>query len=432
MTDTPRCAASARPLRWLGLAVACALAAAVSLSPAHAQELDPCVAAESQGEAPIDLAGDESGLGGTGRAGDESGLGGTGRAGDESGLGGTGVYGTVRAFGSICVNGLRIHYPEDATFHRNGEAGDVSELAIGEVVWLRARLRGGSYTTERIEANSAVVGRIQGIDAAARLLRVDGRNVRVPEARGDSGDVVAGGFAALRVGMTVDVSGLPQAEDAVDGAGGGDAIVASRIERAPAGERFRGPSLGRLLRDSVGLRVLSLEGYVQQRAGLDRLRVAGLELDVSGVRAAAARVVPGTLVRATVRVARDGSLVVERPAERGPGRPAPAGSSVEPRDPAEPAEFVESIERVDEVEAVDRVESVERVDVIEKVETIDRVETVDRIGTASRIDAIERVEVSERVERVDRVERVEKIERVERSDRIERPTSDIRIERIEK
>ncbi|MBW2294753.1 MAG: hypothetical protein JRG94_20940 [Deltaproteobacteria bacterium] len=82
--------------------------------------------------------GDESGLGGTGlRGSEESGIGGTGYSGgdgdeEESGIGGTGVFGTITAFGSICVNGLRIHYDDETPITLDGKASTTGALAIGQ------------------------------------------------------------------------------------------------------------------------------------------------------------------------------------------------------------------------------------------------------------------------------------------------------------
>ena len=51
----------------------------------------------------------------------------------DNGIGGTGVVGTIRGFGSIIVNGLRIAYPERVRVKIDGAAARVSDLRVGHV-----------------------------------------------------------------------------------------------------------------------------------------------------------------------------------------------------------------------------------------------------------------------------------------------------------
>lgn len=411
--------------------LACWIAAAL---PASAQDSDPCRIAEAVVDVltPVELAGDESGLGGTGYvgdesglggtgyagdesglggtgyAGDESGLGGTGYAGDESGLGGTGVYGTIRGFGSLCVNGLRVEYEDDVDMFRNGVEAELSDLAVGQVVWLRVRLQDGRYSTNRIAVYSAVVGQIESIDARARSLRVEGRRVVVPELA--DREVVSGGFASLRVGAVVDVSGLADANGA---------IVASRIAADASQRRFNGPPLKDLLREARDLRALSLEGYLQDRPAVDRLRVGGVELDVSGIRTRVEGIATGTRVRARLRVAADGSLVVERPRAR---TPQPARPELAADDGSRQESAPGSIAADTLVGTLDRPEPVDLPDNLS-----DKVEPVDRID---KVEPVERIDRVEPVDRIDRVEPVERIDRVQKVPRVDVPRGDFKLERL--
>ncbi|MCP4038169.1 MAG: hypothetical protein GY733_14610 [bacterium] len=212
----------------LALLLACLLLA----TPAFAQ--NPCVAAN--GEAAVLLAdadsgisgtgragGDESGLGGTGRSGgDESGFGGTGYSGgDESGIGGTGVFGTITAFGSICVNGLRVHYDQQTPIYIDGQPAAIESLAIGQVVAVQATGHGDELQALHVEIRRALEGPVNRIDAEAGLLYVMDSPVALnPEA------LAAG--PELRVGTRVSVSGLRR---------GDGVVVASRLASAGEGER---------------------------------------------------------------------------------------------------------------------------------------------------------------------------------------------------
>jgi len=100
-----------------------------------------------------------------GKPGDH-GIGGTGAAPPEKpeedrGIGGTGVIGTIRRFGSIVVNGLRISYPKDVIVLRDGEPSDVQALRIGHVVRVVAEKQRGSLTTHTINVTSEVIGVVE-------------------------------------------------------------------------------------------------------------------------------------------------------------------------------------------------------------------------------------------------------------------------------
>jgi hypothetical protein len=239
------------------------------------------------------LGGDDSGIGGTGLGEDDPGIGGTGPGGggDDSGVGGTGIggaisvartgiYGTITSFGSICVNGKRIHVdPEPGSgrsveFVRNGRAASARELAVGRVVWIDARRRKGSaeFDAHRVHVVSALVGRVEAVAPRKRWLRVDGVWIDVPrEALVDG----ASGPLTVRRGETVDVSGLPAH---------GGRIAASRVDRvAPWTPRWRAPALATLLRASPRARHLSIEGLVSSVGG-ERFAVPGLEVAAPAMR----------------------------------------------------------------------------------------------------------------------------------------------------
>lgn len=145
------------------------------------------------------------------------------RKGRDRGIGGTGVIGTIRRFGSIVVNDLRIAYPADVTVLIDGEVKSAAALRLGQVVEVVAQGGPGRLATRRIEVSSEVVGPIEAL--ALPHLTVLGQDVLVEDllAKDQLAKDGAGlPVPALRPGEIVAVSGLRR----LDGT-----IIASRIER---------------------------------------------------------------------------------------------------------------------------------------------------------------------------------------------------------
>ncbi|MEM7410311.1 MAG: DUF5666 domain-containing protein [Myxococcota bacterium] len=320
-----------------------------SSSPAAAQL--PCVEFAQRG-------GDD-GIGGTGRSSGvdgEDGLGGTGRdPGD--GIGGTGIYGAITGFGSICVNGLRIHYDEEVPVERDGVPGTLRDLAVGRVVWALADVREGELWATSLSVESALRGPIEALAPQGRRFRVAGVEVRVPEGVPSPG-------AALAAGQSVEVSGFWR--DA-------GTLVASRVERAPAGPalqrpRFDGPARVR------GLGWVSLEGHVTP------LRPETARADVArGVQGLALERAPapdGTRVWVEVRPVA-GSWRPERVRERVERPPATRRPSPDRTRPTTPDRAPEPVPAPD-LERPERVERPERPLPPERPPTLDRIEPIDR------------------------------------------------------
>ncbi|RYC30679.1 hypothetical protein D3273_17695 [Lichenibacterium minor] len=163
-------------------------------------------------------------------AGADRGLGGTGATaadpaetlGQDRGIGGTGVIGTIRRFGSIVVNDLRVTFPPGVPVTIDGRPATVRDLKLGHVVQVLARRRGGVLATRAIVARSEVVGPVDAVGEGTIV--VLGQRVALP-------DGVA--VPARRAGDHLAVSGLRR----LDGT-----VVASLVERRPAGaEQLHGP-----------------------------------------------------------------------------------------------------------------------------------------------------------------------------------------------
>lgn len=158
----------------------------------------------------------DQGIGGTGARPTE----GTGVEGDR-GIGGTGVIGTIRGFGSIIVNDLRIAYPRDVAVYVDGAPARVSDLRIGHVVRVAALGPEAGLTTHRIDVTSEVVGPVESV-AHGRLM-VLGQRVAIAGLK----------MPTRTVGDWVAVSGLRRPDGVV---------VASLIEPRPSGQaRVAGP-----------------------------------------------------------------------------------------------------------------------------------------------------------------------------------------------
>jgi hypothetical protein len=197
----------------------------------------------------------DEGVGGTGRGTPREGVGGTGRSG---GVGGTGIYGTITGFGSICVNGERVHYEDDVPVERGNAAAATSDLAVGHRVWVVAREAEGELHAESIVIVPAAGGQVGELDETAGRFEVDGRWVWLTN---ETSLVTASGEPAEQgelEGAQVMVFGL------VDPAGD---LVATRVELLVEGDTAAATPL--LLEDQLAARddltTVSVEGLVLAR-----------------------------------------------------------------------------------------------------------------------------------------------------------------------
>jgi hypothetical protein len=157
------------------------------------------------------------GIGGTGQVAQRPGLGGTGQV-AEGGLGGTGIVGVVTGFGSICVNGVKVEFDGGTPVQRDGRPSSLNELAVGQVVALRAQGSGERFQAERIAVLDAVVGPLGMLDRSTGRLEVMGQRVTALEVQDLEG---------VGVGDWVRVSGQRRADGE---------IRASRVQAVPPGE----------------------------------------------------------------------------------------------------------------------------------------------------------------------------------------------------
>ena len=265
----------------------------------------------------------------------DQGIGGTGARPDDMpgegdrGIGGTGVIGTIRRFGSIVVNDLRIAYPDDVSVRIDGVPARAADLRVGHVVHVVARADAGGLATRRIDVTREVVGPVES---------VSGGNLVVLGQR-----VAASGIAGRwAVGDRVAVSGLRRPDGIVvaslierqtDGSArvagpvrrdrdghlaigglrlaGADALPVGR-RAAVAGEAAGGvihvAQASEALTFPPGLSRVSVEAYVGRSKGRMTL---GSGLDVAGTPGAAVPRRGSVRAVLTTRPAADGRLTVE-------------------------------------------------------------------------------------------------------------------------
>ena len=157
---------------------------------------------------------ESGGIGGTGMLAGKPGIGGTGNR--EGGVGGTGIVGIITGFASICVNGVEVQFDADTPVSENGQPGSPKQLAVGQVVAVRAQGVGQELSASRIAMIHAAVGPVDAINSAAGEFSVLGQTVRPLDKT-----LMVG----MRTGNWVRVSGHRLAQEE---------IAASRIEAIAA------------------------------------------------------------------------------------------------------------------------------------------------------------------------------------------------------
>ena len=279
----------------------------------------------------------------------DRGIGGTGVAdgSDERdrdrGIGGTGVVGTIRRFGSIVVNGLRIKYPRDVVVRIDGTRAKLADLKLGHVVQVLAHPRRTGLSTHMIDVTSEVVGPVESVSQKAMIVlgqmvtlsEIDQRaswqvgdwvavcGLRLPDA------TIVASLVSPRQQGTARVSGL--LEDGQNGLASIGGLALDGIDPALIGTRltveghFRGDSLSVTNTRNEGAELLAhrpkqlfVEAYVARHATDIRL---GSGLEVVTSRPVNTRV--ENVVRAVVTSSVDsqGRVRVDavRPQGRGPG-----------------------------------------------------------------------------------------------------------------
>jgi hypothetical protein len=123
--------------------------------------------------------------------------------------------GVITGFASICVNDLEVQFDKDTPLSDNGQPAALAQLAVGQIVSIRAQNEGDSVVARHIAVMHAAVGPLDAVDHATGEFKVLGQAARAF----NPADV-----AQLEVGDWVRVSGHRLALGE---------IAASRIEAIP-------------------------------------------------------------------------------------------------------------------------------------------------------------------------------------------------------
>jgi hypothetical protein len=126
-------------------------------------------------------------------------------------------YGTVSQFGSIFVNGVEYDI-SGAQIRINGQPASESQLRVGQVVTVKGNVNADATegAAADVSVASAVVGPLAQVDLAGGTLVVLGQRIRLlPDTFLDQ-TLHLGGLLGLVPGITVQVSGFPNAAGEIE------------------------------------------------------------------------------------------------------------------------------------------------------------------------------------------------------------------------
>lgn len=138
------------------------------------------------------------------------------------------VTGVIGGFGSVIVNG--VHYDtKSARVTLNGRSGSLSQLKVGQVVHITAKVDAqGNATATDIDEDRLLQGTVTAVDPVNGTLTVAGQVVQVDINTSFDSSIPGGTLAGIHVGDRVEVEGFV----------GADGVqLATRIELADAGDQ---------------------------------------------------------------------------------------------------------------------------------------------------------------------------------------------------
>ena len=139
--------------------------------------------------------------------------------GGDEGLGGTGIVGTITGFGSICVNGIEVHFGGETPIERQGMRIKPALLELGQLVEVGATRGRYEVAAHQILIRIPVAGPIERIDTENDEFEVLGQRVKIASRPADGLRI-----RDLEPGTGVRVSGLRRPDGIV---------VASHVSLAP-------------------------------------------------------------------------------------------------------------------------------------------------------------------------------------------------------
>jgi len=447
----------------------------------------------------------DTGIGGTGHEAKDNGngIGGTGhkKQDDNKGIGGTGsqhneaktifISGTIYAYGSICVNGIRVTYDDGTPVNDGQTKTNAHALQLGQVVQIVAQKHLGetSVRAQRINVVHVIEGQVTKIDKTnhtltvmgdvvkvsrplpAHIIRV-GEGVRVSGYRNPAGDIVASHIIA-------------QPKNVPD-------IVKGKVSQSINGQFFVGktPVIGTDLSKGKDVTVqgtwdgkqlsiaktvtstdsiprtatyASIEGYNTQNQTVDGYKVVGENIigkrvivsgnpDANGhITITQTKEVPqkntkthttdmkhdgsnddnsdnkSSSSNSSDRNENSGSSHSESHSDDSSKESEKSDNSGHGKDHNEQIK-IEKSESRDDKEVLEKKEKTEKVEKTEKAEKNEKNEKVEKIEKTEKTEKIEKVEKVEKIEKIEKAEKVEKIEKIEKVDKVEK----IEKEKIEK
>ncbi|MDI1362879.1 DUF5666 domain-containing protein [Methylotenera sp.] len=401
----------------------------------------------------------QEGIGGTGVT--NKGIGGTGVEAD-SGIGGTGIVGIITGFGSICVNGLEVHYYNDTPMDLDGKKISSDALAVGQVVAVKAHGKEQSLIAHEIHAFYQVTGPITAIDLVAKKIKVMDQSINANDTQINN----------MKIGQWLSVSGL-RSEDGSIEASRIDQSTERKIAKLVGNLSMQGNNayIGGTKIDGISnmnnnpnadarltgvwdgstfnvkdmkpgpvsdllqkVEVFHLQGIAGSNVTNGKVKLSGQTVAVPAnikILGNSSTSIAGKPIVAHGQV-KDGKAKAQsielRPmkteVKNRMDRPVNSSQSNSSGESGEntSANAVKATasnkseikpKKADKTELSDRVYKQEQVEKVERAESIERVETVERV---ERVETPERVEKVEKVERVETPDRVEKVERVEKRD----------------
>ena len=162
-----------------------------------------------------------SGIGGTGAVAHKEGIGGTGQPAQQTGV----VVGTITGFGSICVNGIEIHYSSSTPLHRDGQPiNPDNALAIGQVVAVGVSGFGKEVTAKEMHIIYAAMGPVSSVNIESGEIELLGQKIHLP-----FDTPSRAGINKIQVGDYIEVSGLRHPDGRIIASHISETVASSKV-----------------------------------------------------------------------------------------------------------------------------------------------------------------------------------------------------------
>jgi hypothetical protein len=126
------------------------------------------------------------------------------------------AQGVNTGHGQVNVNGVG-YWANHATVSVNGWPGTVSDLRRGQVITIRGRIHGGSFTgtADRIDYDARLIGPVESLDSSNSQLIVMGQTVMSDPNTVFAAQIHPASYTGLSIGSNVEVSGFVRADGAI-------------------------------------------------------------------------------------------------------------------------------------------------------------------------------------------------------------------------